>query len=183
MNCKVSTFITIGALALLPISCKKTPSDEVQLSVNFEHESVTEFHRFLDTIKLRLSEQKDTQEILVKSDNRQWVFRSLKGFPLHPLKVHISPGQVATGTGPSREELTVNELERRLKRFVDGASASGHEGILLLISDKGVTGDFGGTILNAIADSGINTIMVTENKAPEDLPAAQQKKPSPPYSK
>ncbi len=97
--------------------------------------------------------------------------------------IHVSPDQVAIGSGPSRQQLTVEQLRKHLKEFSSAASKADSKGIVLLISDKQVTGDFGLVILNALGDSGIPTVMLSDPDLHEAPVPTPSKKPSSPSAR
>ena len=164
-------------------ACKEQNSPQgASLSIDIQRDAIVDFHQFLEALKLLATDQTDSPVVIVNSGTRKLAFRSSRGYPGSPLLIHVSPTQVAVGSGPSRESLTIDELQKRLTGYADAASKANSEGIVLLISDRKVSGDFALVILNAIADSGIPTVMLSDSDLPEVPVVTPSKKPSSPSS-
>jgi len=157
------------------------PSDLLHLAV--KRDSIIDFHRFLEALKLLVAQRGSSLELTLGTNEKNLSFVSLNGFPGDPVMIHVSPDQVAIGSGPSRQQLKVEQLREHLKGFANAASKADSKGIVLLISDRQVSGDFGLVILNAIIDSGIPTVMLSEPSLPAAPIDAPAKKPSSPSSR
>jgi biopolymer transport protein ExbD len=96
--------------------------------------------------------------------------------------IHVSPDKLAIGSGPSRQQLTVEQLREQLKGFANAASKADSKGIVLLISDKQVPSDFGLVILDAIVESGIPAVMLSDPDLHEARVPTPTQKPSSPSS-
>ena len=162
-------------------SKKPAPSNSLRLVV--QRDSIIDFHRLLEAIKLMISQRGSSVGLTIAPNDKRLSFISVNGFPGDPLMIHVSPDQVAIGSGPSRQQLTVEQLRKQLTEFSIATSKADSKGIVLLISDKHVTVDFGLVILNAIVDSGIPTVMLSEPSLPEVPIPAPSKKPSSPSSR
>ena len=147
-----------------------------------ERGSVSDFYEVLEGMKVLVADGRALLEIRDGESVDKLVFMSVDGFPARPVLVHVSQDVVAIGSGISREALGLDELHQRLKRFVDGVSHIGHQGAILLISDDGVSGEFGLSVLDVISQSGVEFIMLSV--AEYSLPSSgrSEGKPSPPYS-
>jgi len=69
--------------------------------------------------------------------------------------IHVSGDQVAIGSGPSRQVMTLNELQKQLVVIADAGLKTGSKCAVILVSDTDVSGEFGLVILKTIIDSDI----------------------------
>lgn len=164
-------------------SCR--PNQEVKgdsLGLSVARDSIGDFHRFLDALQLLVSQDKNSLNLEIGSSERTLSFISMDGFPATPFLIHVSREEVATGSGPSRTVLTNAELQARLTKFTSHVEDAnfGYGAAVMLISDRDVSGEFGLSILTAISDSGVETIVLPSRESAEVKPDSLETKPSSP---
>jgi hypothetical protein len=161
--------------------CKsQEPAGTKSLNLIVQRDSIVDFHRFLEALKLLVWQQAIPMEIHIGSHDRRLSFTSLHGFPGEPLLIHVSPDHVSMGTGSSLTQLTLDDLHKKLAGFAAAASKAEAKGIVLLVSDRQVPGDFGLSILNTISAAGITTVMLSDPDLPEAPVPNPTRKPSSP---
>jgi hypothetical protein len=182
--------VRLPILLILALQCftttachseKTAPSNSLRFVV--QRDSIVDFYGFLEAIKLLVSQRGSSLELTIGPNDKRLSFISVNGFPGDPVMIHVSPDQVAIGSGPSRQQLTVEHLRKQLNKFSDAASKAESKGMVLLISDRRVSGEFGLEILDAIIDSGIAIVMLSDPdlyEAPVPMPS---KKPSSPFGR
>lgn len=173
------SFLALQCFTTTECCCEElAPRDSLRLVV--QRDSAINFHRFLEALKLLVTQRGSSLKLTIGLNQNNLSVTSLHGFPGEPVTIHVSRDQVALGSGPSRQPLTVEQLCKRLREFADAASKADSKGAVLLIADRQVPGDFGLKILDAIIDSGIPTVMLSD---PDlhcvDVPTTTKKPSSP----
>lgn len=178
---RLSIVLILAMQCFFATGCdSEEPAPRNSLRLEVQRDSVVDFHRFLEAIKLLVSPQGSSVELSIGPNDKKLSFISVSGFPAEPMSIHVSPDQVAIGSGAGRQPLTVEGLQANLELLAQGALKSRSKAAVLLISDSQVSGEFGLMILNTIADSGIPIVMLAKPDFPEAPVPIPSKKPSSP---
>lgn len=175
----------ICLVLVLPLIClvgcdRHDPATVDSLDISVQRESITDFHGFLESLKLLVSQRDGSADVLLRLPGGELSFVSLEEFPGCPIMVHISPDHVAFGSESSRTPLTRDELGRHLENLADLAAQANTLGAVLLVSDQQVSGDFGLSILEIIADAGITAVILTDEEPVSVVGPDLKQKPSAP---
>lgn len=182
--------VRLSILLFLTVQCftitaclREEPEPSNSFRLVAQRDSIVDFHRFLGAIKLLVAQQESSLDLTIRPNEKKLSFISSNGSPGEPVIIYVLRDQVAMGSGPSRQLLTVEQLRERLKEFANAASKTGSHGVILLASDRQVSGDFGLVVLDAMVDSGISTVMLLDPDLDEAPVSTPSKKPSPPTAR
>lgn len=181
---RLSIFLILALQCFSTTACdrdEQTPGNS--LCIEVQRDSMIDFRKFLDALRLLVSQRRSSVNVTIGPDNKILEFISEDCVPGEPLFIHVSPDQVAIGSGLLYQPLTVDQLQKHLKEYAHAASMSNEKGIVHLYSERQVSGEFGLVILGAIVDSGIPAITLGSLGLPEAPPSADLKKPSSPASR
>lgn len=170
-------FLVVPSVALADSSGKE-PGGPIIVSI--EKGSITDFHGFVEALGLLVVQNPVSLTISSEKDARSLSFVSSGGLGC-PHMIHVSPDQVAIGSGPSRQVVTHTDLKNQLAVFAEAALKTETKGVVQFFSDKEVSADFGLSILQVIADSG-TTVMLSKPRPTASEVPIPAKKPSPPAS-
>lgn len=180
---KPSIFLCLACQCFFMTACEReepTPSKELNFVV--QRESIIDFHRFLEAIKLLIPQRGDSLDVAIETSDKRLSFISSYDSPGDPVVLYVSRDQVTMGAGAG-QPLTIDELRQNLELLAQAASSASCKGVVVLISDKNVSGEYGLTILNVIADSGIHYVMLTESDLYATPVPSTSKKPSSPSAR
>ena len=159
---RLSLLLILTLQCAVLTGCKGKKDVESSLpQIVVERDTIGDLYEVLENLKFLVTDGRAVLAIKEGQNVNRLVFMSVEGFHAKPVLLHVSPGVVAIGSGPSRTELGLDELHLRLKQFADSASHAGSEGPILLISDQGVSGEFGFAVLDVILQSGVKPVMLT----------------------
>ncbi len=159
-------------------SSGKEPGEPIMVSI--EKGSISDFHGFVEALGLLVVQNPVSLTISSEKDARSLSLVSSSGLGC-PHMIHVSPDQVAIGSGPSRQVMTLNSLKNHLEVFAEAALKTETKSIVQFVSDQEVSADFGLSILQVIADSG-TTVMLSKPRPTVSKLPIPDKKPSPPSS-
>jgi hypothetical protein len=169
--------IVVPSVALADSSGKESGGP---IAVRIEEGSITDFHGFVEALGLLVVQNPISLTISSEKDARSLSIVSSSGLGC-PLIIHVSVDQVAIGSGPSRQVMTLNDLKTHLEVFAEAAAKTETKGIVQFFSDREVSADFGLSILQVIAESG-TTVMLWRPRPTDSTVPIPAKKPSPPSS-
>lgn len=178
---KNAAFVILSvALGGWIVSCEKhDEKPRESLSLEVHRDSITDFANFLEGISLMVSDQPVTLRLPGGPPDRKLMFSRLGEFPIEPFFVLVSPDSVSTGSGRSHSPVTRDELRKILRLFKEAATAAKSPSILMLGSGRGVSGEFGLSILGVIADCGIDFVVLAEPDRHEEKPPSDSDMPKP----
>lgn len=177
---KNAAFVILSvALGVWIVSCEKQDvKPEESLSLEVRRDSVTDFASFLEGISRLVSDQPVTLRIPGRQGDRKLMFwRS--GGPGCPALVRVLPDSVSLGSGAGQSSMTLEQLRSSMKLYGEAAKSANSHAIILLVSDQHVSGEFGLSILELLADSGIDFIALVEPDGHEKKPLSDSENPKP----